>query len=330
MPRHSKNNTASSVFTYHESHILEYGTKKQRLGRDSFRDFDACHLCLQRARDPVCCPQGHLSCRECALENILAQKKETQRQLKLLEAKRAEEDEDRRRKEDAAREAVITDFEKAQTRLLPEALKKAALGSSTSALPVKRDVPASSASPSTVTPKGDGKVAGQKRKFELSEEEVLGIAEREKEEAMRKLEEARAEGAKAKLPAFWLPSLTPAADNQVDTPKVKAQTICTATKEEHPISIKTLISAKFAEEATEGNANGKGNGNGSGNGAVKKSYACPACRKTITNSLRILIREEVEAVPRVRGQNQGEGHHRYVRRRYRLRERRRDRAREEV
>lgn len=28
MPRHSKNNTASSVFTYHETKSLDYGTKK--------------------------------------------------------------------------------------------------------------------------------------------------------------------------------------------------------------------------------------------------------------------------------------------------------------
>ncbi|RUS16023.1 hypothetical protein BC937DRAFT_88533 [Endogone sp. FLAS-F59071] len=231
MPRHSKNNTASSVFTYHESHTLEYGTKKQRLGRDSLRDFDACHLCLQKARDPVCCPQGHLSCRECALENILAQKKEMQRQTKLLELKQAEEDEERRRKEEAAKEAIITDFERAQTKLLPEALRKAALGSSssssastsTSRVGKSRESMTSSSSSAAArgsesvrssvdtTPgssRGNGNpassVAGQKRKFELSEEEVQAIADREKEEAMRKLEEARAENAKAKLPAFWL------------------------------------------------------------------------------------------------------------------------------
>lgn len=28
MPRHSKNNTAGSVFTYHEAKSLEYGTKR--------------------------------------------------------------------------------------------------------------------------------------------------------------------------------------------------------------------------------------------------------------------------------------------------------------
>lgn len=227
MPRHSKNNTASSVFTYHESHTLEYGTKKQRLGRDSLRDFDACHLCLQKARDPVCCPQGHLSCRECALENILAQKKEMQRQTKLLELKQAEEDEERRRKEEAAKEAIITDFERAQTKLLPEALRKAALGSSSSTSTSHVGKSRESATPSSssaaargsesvrssvdTTPgssRGNGNsassVAGQKRKFELSEEEVQAIADREKAEAIRKLEEARAEDAKAKLPAFWL------------------------------------------------------------------------------------------------------------------------------
>lgn len=35
MPRHSKNNTASSVFTYHEAKSLDYGTKK--VDRQSLR-----------------------------------------------------------------------------------------------------------------------------------------------------------------------------------------------------------------------------------------------------------------------------------------------------
>lgn len=34
------------------------------------RRFDACALCLQRARDPVACHKGHLFCKECALTDL--------------------------------------------------------------------------------------------------------------------------------------------------------------------------------------------------------------------------------------------------------------------
>ena len=93
MTKHSKNNTASSIFSYAEYKKLDYGTKRvrvlcsslvphlqasltetghgqQRLGNESMRRFDACALCLQRARDPVACQKGHLFCRECVLTDL--------------------------------------------------------------------------------------------------------------------------------------------------------------------------------------------------------------------------------------------------------------------
>ena len=58
MTRHSKNNTARGYFTYAEKQMLEYGTQRQRVGRDSLRRFDACHLCLQTAVDPMSWYEG--------------------------------------------------------------------------------------------------------------------------------------------------------------------------------------------------------------------------------------------------------------------------------
>jgi nitric oxide synthase-interacting protein len=61
------------------------------VGRDSLRNFDACILCLQTARDPVAwyalthilnmahSTKGHIGCKECFYECILTQKKELQR-----------------------------------------------------------------------------------------------------------------------------------------------------------------------------------------------------------------------------------------------------------
>lgn len=73
MTRHSKNNTASAVFTSAERTRLEYGTQKARAGKDSFRSLDSCHLCLHTAKDPVCCDKGHLYCRTCIVDSMLAQ-----------------------------------------------------------------------------------------------------------------------------------------------------------------------------------------------------------------------------------------------------------------
>ncbi|KAJ1837317.1 hypothetical protein LPJ70_005901, partial [Coemansia sp. RSA 2708] len=79
MAKHSKSNNSSGVFTHAERKMTNYGTKTRRLGRESKRKFDACHLCLQPARTPMLCGQGHISCRECVMANILEQKHEIER-----------------------------------------------------------------------------------------------------------------------------------------------------------------------------------------------------------------------------------------------------------
>ncbi|KAF9207352.1 hypothetical protein BGZ59_011185 [Podila verticillata] len=118
MSRHSKNNTARGHFTYAEMQMLDYGTKKQRLGRDSMRDFDACFLCLQTARDPVCCLEGHLSCKECIYENILAQKLEIERQTKLLALQEAQAQKEQEQKEELAQQIILNEFEKSHMGVL--------------------------------------------------------------------------------------------------------------------------------------------------------------------------------------------------------------------
>ncbi|RKO92058.1 hypothetical protein BDK51DRAFT_20665, partial [Blyttiomyces helicus] len=118
---HSKNNTALAFFTHAEKQKLNYGTQKQRLGRDSMRHYDACFLCLAKARDPQCCTDGHLACKECIFENILAQKKDISRQQKLADSQKQQMIEQSRK------DAEIELFEQTQSQFLPsaEALKKA-------------------------------------------------------------------------------------------------------------------------------------------------------------------------------------------------------------
>lgn len=77
--RHSKNNNDLAYFTYDEKKKLGYGTQRERLGKDSIKPFDSCSLCLKPVIDPMSCQKGHIFCKECILECLLAQKKDIQR-----------------------------------------------------------------------------------------------------------------------------------------------------------------------------------------------------------------------------------------------------------
>lgn len=116
MTRHSKNNTAGAYFTSAEKEKLDYGTKRQRLGKDSMRLPDCCNICLQTASTPVVCDQGHLFCRECILQSILTQKQnisnlkkqlEEEKKRLLLETEKKEEDERLQKIEDFERQSTF-------------------------------------------------------------------------------------------------------------------------------------------------------------------------------------------------------------------------------
>eukprot|EP00922_Rhytidocystis_sp_ex-Travisia-forbesii_P025525 GHVS01037476.1.p1 GENE.GHVS01037476.1~~GHVS01037476.1.p1 ORF type:complete len:276 (+),score=32.25 GHVS01037476.1:235-1062(+) len=81
MSRHSRNNTAHSIFTYHERKLLkDVGTIKERLGSDSQRQFEQCWLCLKTATKPMCTPKGYVYCRQCIMLNFGEQKRQTEDQ----------------------------------------------------------------------------------------------------------------------------------------------------------------------------------------------------------------------------------------------------------
>lgn len=102
MTRHSKNNTTAGSFTYAERQKLNYGSQSARCSKDNLRPWTHCQLCLKPALDPHSCPRGHLSCRECVLEDILGQKNR-------FKVKRAEEE---RELKEAEKEKEILEEEK--------------------------------------------------------------------------------------------------------------------------------------------------------------------------------------------------------------------------
>ncbi|KAI8078175.1 uncharacterized protein B0P05DRAFT_470513 [Gilbertella persicaria] len=244
MPRHSKNNTASSVFTYHEAHTLDYGTKRQRLGRDSYRNYNACFLCLQTTRDPVACSKGHLACRECMYESILQQKQAIKQEQKLFEQKAQELDNQKQLQDLEAKRVLLDTFDKTQNSVLGDRRPTIRDG--------LKDEP-----------------NNKKRKF--SEEEAKSIAEKELEKASLQLQKDKEEASKPRLGSFWVPSVTPSADSTSIAP-VKTQVLCTASEETHSLTLKSLIDVKFQKEDKN-----------------KDNNVCPACLKTLTNSIKLSV-----------------------------------------
>ncbi|KAI9304830.1 hypothetical protein BJ944DRAFT_249566 [Cunninghamella echinulata] len=277
MPRHSKNNTAGSVFTYHETKSLEYGTKRQRLGRESFRDFDACFLCLQTARDPVACSKGHLACRECLYEAYLQQKQTIKREQLLLEQKLADLEEKKRQTELETKQALLNEFEKTQTSMLNQRIpfstnnKDNNNTSSSSSSSIKNNNnnnnDKNTSETSSVSQISIGK--GVKRKLE---DEINTNSERNIQKASEKIENSKASPNTKLKSSFWLPTMTPHAEIQTqnEIKPIQTQPLCHATKETHPLTMKGLIEVKFHKDS-----DGK--------------PTCPACLKSLSNSTKLSV-----------------------------------------
>ncbi|KAJ7726063.1 hypothetical protein DFH07DRAFT_853318 [Mycena maculata] len=274
MTKHSKNNTASSIFSYAEYRkaSTEYGTKRQRLGNESMRRFDACSLCLQTARDPVSCKDGHLFCRECAVNDLLSQKKDLKRQKDKAEQIRREIETEVERAKTAARERVLQDFERGQLGLASTPSSSAASAAVESSTSTGTKRPFSTA-------------------FEFSPSHVSDLVAQAEEAAARAIAKEQAEAAKGVLPDFWLPSLTPtfggvaARDLAAAGGKseFKPGAVCRGGGDRHSFALKDLMPVKFSYHTEgkekEGGAKGKDLG----------EAVCPSCMKKLSNNVIMFL-----------------------------------------
>ncbi|KAI0767548.1 hypothetical protein C8Q74DRAFT_1204412 [Fomes fomentarius] len=277
MTKHSKNNTASSIFSYAEYKKLDYGTKRQRLGNESMRRFDACALCLQRARDPVACQKGHLFCKECALTDLVSQINDIKRQKVRLEAMKKEAEEERGRAREAARERVLREFEKGQLGL------------------------AATSRISTSSALDSSEPRGTKRKFDFDTSAVEALTQEAEEAALRQIEREQAEALKSKLPDFWLPSLTPTYTSTgppTSLADVKLQTTCHGGNPAHPLSRKHFIPVKWTFDTSPPALPSKSvqstpatqDGNATPDPKHKapkddeQTPMCPSCKKQLSNN----------------------------------------------
>jgi len=199
----------------------------------------------------VACARGDLFCRECAVENLLAQRTEIKRLEREWERRRRDDEEKEERAEEEARERVVREFERVQMglsagrRVGAEAREEGQDGGKTK--------------------------KGTKRKFQIDEEELLRIARDERSRARKELDEERK--ANQKHSSFWLPSETPdvqgseEAKSKKDDKLPKLNPLCPSSSESAP--------QNFTEEKQD-----------SGKEPIR---SCPACRKALSNATKGML-----------------------------------------
>ncbi|GFF28891.1 nitric oxide synthase-interacting protein homolog [Aspergillus udagawae] len=279
---HSKRNTSLPHFTSYERGLLRstWGTKRGVISRDSFLPFGSCRLCLQPARTPVACAtNGDLFCRECAINDLLAQRQEIKRLEREREEARKRLAEDEERALEDARRRELREFELVSMGL--EAAKNDhAKGTAGGGGDNQRKRKAEETEEALAAFKArEIEIDGKRKKiFELDEKEMARIAREEQERLKRELKREKSESSKSALPSFWVPSLTPSTDpNEIAANKaVKMTPVCPGSTDEnrHAYSLKSLVDVHFTEEKAA-------------DGTV--SRICPSCKKNLSNGLKAIL-----------------------------------------
>ncbi|KAF3200751.1 hypothetical protein TWF192_002122 [Orbilia oligospora] len=287
-------NSSSSWFTSYERSLLksDYGTQRHRLTRDHSKPLDSCNLCLQRARDPVCCStHGDIFCRECAISNLLSQRTEIKRLQKEIEKRHAEEEEERIRLEKEAVERGVKEFEEVQMGLERRQLNKRKAddivdnndGSNAGANGATQTIIARENGKITIeeTDSSSSRDPKRSKTFTLDESELLRIARSDRERLKTSITAEKSAASAPKLPSFWIPSLTPSLSTSeiAPTKPPKLQPVCPGSDPEklHNYSLKSLVSVKFAEEAEEKNKHGE------------TARICPSCKKGLSNETKAVV-----------------------------------------
>lgn len=233
MTRHSKNCTASAVYSYHEKQkdakVSGYGSLKMRMSKDAIKDFDCCSLSLQVCREPIMTKDGVLFDRQSILEYIVAKKNEFSRKMKEYEKQCKKE------------QLMLEELGEAEQRSKVEKLLKAEGVSSSSSSSSSSYAPFSPISmmpySKLITSKGpelsDGGNA-QKR----------SNGDRMSEKGNDQILSNMANGKNKQLPSFWIPALTPHA-GLARIQKPDKTVFCPVS--DKPLKIKDFIDVKFTK-----------------------------------------------------------------------------------
>ncbi|KAL4919535.1 hypothetical protein BDW62DRAFT_216945 [Aspergillus aurantiobrunneus] len=250
---HSKRNTSLPHFTSYERSLLRnsWGTQRGVIGRDSFLPFGSCRLCLHPSRSPsvACAHNGDLFCRECAISDLLSQRKEISRLEREKEEARWRIEEEHGREAEEAREREVREFEMVSMGF------------------------------------DDRGRDSKKRKGEVGDEVWESVKKRREVDGggggggeVKEEKGKQSKSKKSALPSFWVPSLTPGTDpNEIAANKaVKLSPICPGSSgsNQHGYSLKSLVDVHFTEEAAA-------------DGAMVR--VCPSCKKTLTNTVKVML-----------------------------------------
>ena len=135
-------------------------------------------MCLQIARDPVACAShGDIFCRECAVNNLLAQGKEIKRIKKEDGRRQKEVEEEELDRASEEKQRAVEEFENTLMGLEGNKRKN---GRATGTV----------IGPSEERGPAEGR--GVKRKFELDEDEMLKNAKEERAKARKALDDEKA------------------------------------------------------------------------------------------------------------------------------------------
>jgi nitric oxide synthase-interacting protein len=184
----------------------------------------------------------------------------------MREREVAETDEMTAREEEETKQRAVEEFERVQMGL------EAKLGSG-------RNIVGRENGKVVVEEDLHGGKRGEKRKFELDEDELLRIAREERTKARRAIDEEKA--SKTTLPSFWVPSITPTSNTNnvlhTITKKAKVSPVCPSSPIDNPhnYSLHTLITVSFTEESSEG--------------TKTTQRVCPACKKALSNSSKAML-----------------------------------------
>jgi nitric oxide synthase-interacting protein len=120
---------------------------------------------------------------------------------------------------------------------------------------------------------------GEKRKFELDEDELLRIAREDRTKARKAIDDEKA--SKTTLPSFWVPSITPSSNTNNTlhnvAKKAKSSPVCPSSPHDQPhhYSLHTLITVTFTEDGDKG--------------TEAAQRVCPACKKALSNSSKAIL-----------------------------------------
>ncbi|XP_045135025.1 nitric oxide synthase-interacting protein homolog [Portunus trituberculatus] len=255
MTRHSKNCTASSVYSYHEKRkdakVSGYGTLQLRYGKDGVKDFDCCSLSLHPCRNPVITPEGHLFDKEAILEYIISKKNEISRKMKEYDRQCKKEQTELAELSEAENRSRVEKF--LQTEMAVSSASQAAQGKGTSTTTTTTSTATQKAGTSGSAPPAGSSVSNM-------------VAGREK-----------------KLPSFWIPSLTPG-NKEAKIAKPDKTIMCPISGK--PLKAKDLITVKFTL-ALDGDK-GRGGAGPSLEGA-KERYKCPVTGDVLRNNVACVV-----------------------------------------